>query len=122
VIRTRLRCPIAGHPIRYRIGLSSRPVIGGIVGNHKFQYDVYGDAVNTASRMESQGEADHIQVSEATRALLADGFVLEPRGLVEIKGKGLMETFYLIGEKEQTNAPVDLPDPDQRTPRAQTPV
>lgn len=92
--------PLVGHEISCRIGLSSGPVIGGVIGTHKFQYDLYWDTVNTANRMESHEEAGQIQVSTTTHELLTDQFVLEPRGLVEIKGKGLMETFYLVAEKE----------------------
>jgi class 3 adenylate cyclase len=66
-----------------------------VIGTHKFVYDVWGDTVNTARRMESHSLAGQIQISAATRAALGDRFELEPRGMVDIKGKGMMETYFL---------------------------
>lgn len=80
-----------------RIGIASGPVVAGVVGTRKFFYDVWGDAVNTASRMESTGEAGKIQIAPQTRALLADRFALEERGVVEVRGKGPMRTWFLLG-------------------------
>jgi adenylate cyclase len=71
--------------------------VAGVIGTRKFFYDVGGDAVNTASRMESTGEAGKIQVARETRDLLADGFVLEERGVIDVRGKGSMQTWFLIG-------------------------
>jgi adenylate cyclase len=88
-----------GRPVAMRIGLASGPVVAGVVGSRKFHYDVWGDAVNTASRMESTGEIGKIQVSTATRELLADRFDLEHRGMVDIRGKGAMPTWFLIGRR-----------------------
>ncbi|KYF67079.1 adenylate/guanylate cyclase domain-containing protein [Sorangium cellulosum] len=88
-----------GEPFRLRIGINTGPVIAGVIGKKKFSYDLWGDAVNVASRMESSGEPGRIQVSEASYALLDRDFVLEERGLVAIKGKGAMKTYWLIGEK-----------------------
>lgn len=85
-----------GHRIRLRIGINSGPVVAGIVGTQKFAYDLWGDAVNTASRMESSGIIDAIQISPATYALIKDEFECEPRGTIEIKGKGEMETYILV--------------------------
>jgi adenylate cyclase len=79
-----------------RIGIASGPVVAGVIGTRKFFYDVWGDAVNTASRMESTGEAGKIQVARETRDLLADGFVLEERGVIDVRGKGSMQTWFLI--------------------------
>lgn len=88
-----------GRAIGVRIGIASGPVVAGVVGRKKFFYDVWGDAVNTASRMESTGEAGKIQVAEETHALLRDRFDLEARGTVEVRGKGTMHTWYLLGRK-----------------------
>jgi class 3 adenylate cyclase len=71
-----------------------------VIGRKKFSYDVWGDPVNVASRMESHGEPGKIQVARATYELLKDEFLLEPRGTVAIKGKGDMETWYLLGRKQ----------------------
>jgi class 3 adenylate cyclase len=85
--------------MQLRIGINSGPVVAGVIGRKKFLYDLWGDAVNTASRMESQGTPNHIQVTRATYELLRERFELEPRGTVEVKGKGEMETWYLVGRR-----------------------
>lgn len=86
-----------GHAIQLRIGIHSGPVVAGIIGTHKFSYDLWGDTVNTASRMESSGIPGQIQVSPATHDLLETrGFVLEPRGTIDLKGKGPMATWLLV--------------------------
>lgn len=84
-----------GEPMMLRIGISSGPVVAGVIGRRKFAYDIWGDAVNTAARMESQGVPGRIQVSNATAALLRTTFELEPRGAMEVKGKGVVETWFL---------------------------
>jgi adenylate cyclase len=73
--------------------------VAGVIGTRKFFYDVWGDAVNTASRMESTGEVGKIQVAQETRELLTDDFVLEERGVVDVRGKGQMRTWFLIERK-----------------------
>jgi class 3 adenylate cyclase len=70
-----------------------------VIGRKRFLYDLWGDAVNTASRMESHGTPGRIQVTQATRDLLADEFELVQRGTIPIKGKGEIETWYLVGPK-----------------------
>lgn len=94
----------AGRQISMRIGINSGPVVAGIIGTHKFAYDLWGDAVNTASRMESEGVEGGIQVSEASYRLIKDDFVCEPRGLVPIKGKGEIPTFLLVSRRTDTTA------------------
>ncbi len=78
-----------------RIGIDSGPVIAGVIGSHKFSYDLWGDTVNTASRMESHGAPGQIQVTTATAQQLAKLFVLEERGEIPVKGKGPMQTWWL---------------------------
>ena len=73
--------------------------MAGVIGRKRFLYDLWGDAVNTASRMESHGTSGRIQVTRATKELLGDEFVCEPRGTVSIKGKGEMETWYVVGRR-----------------------
>jgi adenylate cyclase len=85
-----------GREIRMRIGVNSGPVVAGIIGTHKFAYDLWGDVVNTASRMESAGIEGTIQVSEATQELIHDEYVCQPRGTIAVKGKGEMATYLLI--------------------------
>ena len=68
-------------------------------GRRKFTYDLWGDTVNTASRMESHGTPGQVQIGEGTHELLADDFVCEPRGMVEVKGKGALRTWYLVGAR-----------------------
>ena len=92
-----------GLKLQARIGVHSGPIVAGVIGTHKFAYDVWGDTVNTASRMESHSVPGRIQISAATRALLDDRFDFEARGSIEVKGKGMMETFFL-GERAKPAA------------------
>ena len=86
--------------LELRIGINSGPVVAGVIGRKRFLYDLWGDAVNMASRMESQGTRGQIQVTRETYELLKDEFELEPRGTVAIKGKGDVETWYLVGRRD----------------------
>jgi class 3 adenylate cyclase len=98
-MRTALQQLNAEHSLdlHLRTGLHSGPLAAGIIGRDKFAYDVWGDAVNTASRMESSAPLDAIHISAATAALLGDAFDMEPRGPISVKGLGSMETWILNG-------------------------
>jgi adenylate cyclase len=88
-----------GRAVPLRIGLATGPVVAGVVGARKFFYDVWGDAVNVASRMESTDVEGRIQLPQAMYERLKNDYVLEERGLVDIKGKGPMHTWYLVGRR-----------------------
>jgi adenylate cyclase len=90
--------------LELRIGINSGPVVAGVIGRKRFLYDLWGDAVNTASRMESHGASGRIQITRATKELLEDDFVCEPRGTIPIKGKGEIETWYLVGRRASSAA------------------
>ncbi len=98
-----------GSPLDIRIGAHLGPTVAGVIGLKKFIYDVWGDAVNVASRMESQGEAGRIQVSAPMYERLASAFSFEPRGTIQVKGKGPMETYFLTGRKAGRTTPDLVP-------------
>jgi guanylate cyclase len=90
-----------GRKVNFRIGINSGSVIAGVIGSRKFVYDVWGDAVNVASRMESHGLGGAIQVTRTTYELIKDEFVCEPRGSVMVKGKGEMEVWFVTAAKNK---------------------
>ncbi|MBD2058553.1 response regulator [Oculatella sp. FACHB-28] len=85
-----------------RIGINTGPVVAGVIGTKKFSYDLWGDTVNVASRMESEGVADKIQVTEVTYNALREKYILKPRGSIRIKGRGEMMTYWLLGKKGES--------------------
>jgi adenylate cyclase len=95
-----------------RIGIDTGPAVAGVIGRRKFIYDLWGDTVNTASRMESHGVPGRIQVTARTAEALGSSFALERRGTIEVKGKGPMDTFFLVGP---------LVGRDGQSPRPRTP-
>ena len=87
----------AGQPLQVRIGIDTGPVVAGVIGQNKFSYDLWGDTVNTASRMESQGVEGCIQVTERTYRRLKDRYRFQRRGPIQVKGKGELVTYLLLG-------------------------
>jgi len=96
--------------IRLRIGVNSGSVVAGVIGRRKFIYDLWGDAVNVASRMESHGMPGRIQIAEPTYKLINTAFECEPRGEIEVKGKGMVQTWFLVGRRpEPSTEPTSNP-------------
>ena len=93
------RARTAERPVSFRMGINSGPVIAGVIGRKKFVYDIWGDAVNTASRMESHGGAGVVQITRATYEQIRDEFICDERGRIEVKGKGGMEVWRVVGER-----------------------
>jgi class 3 adenylate cyclase len=100
------------HQLSIRIGIHTGPAVAGIIGIKKFAYDVWGDTVNIASRMESSGLPGKIQLSEETADIVGDEFVLEVRGEVEVKGKGCLKTYWLVGRRDGGASAGDSSDRD----------
>jgi len=106
-----------GERLSLRIGINTGSVVAGVIGKKKFIYDVWGDTVNIASRMESHSQPDSIQVTEATYQLLKDRYQLVLRGEVEVKGKGLMKTWFLEGAKDATGKRMAVTQQPQKKTR-----
>ncbi len=88
-----------GESFKLRIGINTGPVVAGVIGIRKFTYDLWGDTVNLASRMESHGQPGSIQVTESFYQRVKDRYTFEPRGAIEVKGRGLMQTYWLCGRR-----------------------
>jgi adenylate cyclase len=99
------------HKLMVRIGMDTGSVVAGVIGKRKFLYDLWGDVVNTASRMQSHGVAGRIQITDAAKERLSDTFLLEKRGAIDVKGKGEMHTWFL-------NRRIDLPASNWSPPQS----
>lgn len=89
----------SGRSLRLRVGINSGPVFAGVIGQKRFLYDLWGDAVNVASRMESTGAPGLVQITDVTHALVRDAFVCERRGVIDVKGKGPMQAWQVVAAK-----------------------
>jgi adenylate cyclase len=93
-----------GYALQLRVGINSGAVVAGVVGSRKFAYDLWGDAVNVASHMESQSVAGRVQITEATKRLLGEAFLLDERGTVPAIGTGSLPTWFLVGRNAASSA------------------
>jgi adenylate cyclase len=98
-----------GRQLAFRIGINSGPVVAGIIGRKKFTYDLWGESVNLASRMESHGRARCIQITRSTYELIKDAFYCEAMGLIEVKGAGQMEVWHVLGSRRPDTVAISAP-------------
>jgi adenylate cyclase len=98
-----------GRQLAFRIGINSGPVVAGIIGRKKFTYDLWGESVNLASRMESHGRARCIQITRSTYELVKDAFYCEAMGLIEVKGAGQMEVWHVLGSRRPDTSAISAP-------------
>jgi adenylate cyclase len=84
-----------------RIGIATGPVLAGVIGTRKFSYDVWGDTVNLAARLEQTGRVGRIHLCDTTRGRIADAFAVEPHGPIEIKGLGPQRTWFLVATETE---------------------
>lgn len=98
------------YDLKLRIGIHTGKAVAGVIGNKKFSYDLWGDAVNIASRFEASGHPEKIHITEDVKNILADDFLFENCGEVNIKGKGMMKSYFLTGKKEKADLSVLLPN------------
>ena len=89
---------ISDIPLELRIGINSGPVVAGVIGHKKFAYDLWGDAVNVAARMEELGQAGTVQITQVTRKLLGDEFSYRDLGQIDVKGKGKLQAYSVTDE------------------------
>jgi class 3 adenylate cyclase len=101
-----------GQRVQFRIGINSGPIVAGVVGQKRFLYDLWGDAVNVASRMESHGRAGAIQITDSTHALVHHRFRCEDRGVIDVKGRGPMHVWHVVGRLPEV---IDLRDDPARS-------
>jgi adenylate cyclase len=94
-----------GEPLALRVGIDTGPVVAGVIGRRKFSYDLWGDTVNTASRMVTTGVPGRIQVTQRVIEALAGRYTFEPRGEIDVKGKGPMRTWFLLGQARPAESP-----------------
>jgi len=99
-----------GYNLKVRIGIGTGAVVAGVIGKRKFFYDLWGDVVNTASRMESHGVPGRIQVTDSTRRRLGEPFLLEERGVIDVKGKGEVHTWFLNGRNRSITLMQPIPE------------